>query len=74
MSAVMGMEMVSVYIGMQKARRWNKEKINYLPGAYAVALRNIYGEKYVHIDVKANRKLLDSRKSGYVVHYHTELV
>lgn len=68
------MELVGVYVGLQKARRWNKDKVNYLPGAYGSALKYIYGEEYVHVDLVKNQSLVSRRVEGEVVKYYTELV
>jgi hypothetical protein len=68
------MELVSAYLGLQKARAWKSEKVNYLPGAYAIAMKHIYGDQHVHVDLYANRELLSTRKSGDIVTFKSELV
>lgn len=67
-------ELGSVYLTMQKSRRWDRKKVNYLPGAYRNAMRYMYGEKYVHVDLVKNQRSLLLRRAGEVVSYHSELV
>lgn len=58
------MELVSVYLDLQKARNWDNKKVRTLGGSYAHALKNIYGDKHVHVSLYDNRKAYNFRQEN----------
>lgn len=69
------MELVSAYLELKKARTWKKERVNFFKGAYGSALKSIYGDKHVHVDLYANRKAHAFRQEfKKPVYYSSEIV
>lgn len=66
------MELVNAY--MRKVRDWDEKRVNHLPGAYAAALKKMYGYRYVHVDVKANKRRMFARRAKGVVQYKSEII
>lgn len=60
----MGTELVEVYEGIKKSRKWDENKVNYLAGAYAIALKHIYGEQFVSVDLYENKVLYEKRQQN----------
>lgn len=50
------METYYINLSFRKARVWNNLKVRTVGGSYAHALKFIYGDKYVHIDLAANNR------------------
>jgi hypothetical protein len=59
---------------LQKARNWNKDKVRTLGGAYANAMKTIYGYEYQYVDLYSNRKAYyDRQNQGKPAIYSTEI-
>jgi hypothetical protein len=57
------MKTFTINANLIKARNWNKDKVRTLGGAYACALKNIYGDTYVHVGLYRNRKAYYERQN-----------
>jgi hypothetical protein len=53
-----------ITINLQKARNWDSKKVRTLGGAYASAMKNIYGYEFQHVDLYENRKAYYERQNN----------
>lgn len=53
-----------INLSFRKARVWNNKKVRTLGGSYAHALKFIYGDNYVHVDLEANNKAYWERQDN----------
>lgn len=64
-----------ITISFKKCRTWDNEKVRTLGGSYASALKYIYGERFIDVDLEENCKAyLQRQKERKITIFNSELI